>query len=227
MSSYAKLCSPLPEHLTNAIAICENKDQYIVNFLQKTLPSSDCKSIPEEMRKTFIFDKFKVKHKPKINNRGKFLSVKKRLRLGLSQVGHGSNMKYSDVLPLNQLWLKYMKEMLGNKPFTSIPKNSTDPNWENINQQLVKADFHGAKISIIRSRCPSLTGLKGIVIQDTKNTFRICGTDNVIRTIPKDIVTIHIHLDNGVILKSFGRQLCVRPVERMVKKFKNTRIVQL
>lgn len=45
--------------------------------------------------------------------------------------------------------------------------------------------------------------------------------------IPKDVVIIHIHLDDGVILKSFGRQLSVRPVERTVKKFKNVRIVQL
>ncbi|EFN80586.1 Ribonuclease P protein subunit p29 [Harpegnathos saltator] len=120
-----------------------------------------------------------------------------------------------------------MKEMLGNKSFTSIPKNSTDPNWENINQQLIKADFHGAKITINKSRCPTLVGLEGIVIQDTKNSFKICGTDNTVRTIPKDVVTIHIHLDNSVILKSFGRQLAVKPTERTVKKFKNTRIVQL
>lgn len=131
---------------------------------------------------TFIFNKFKVKHRPKIDYRGKFLSVRKRLRLGLCKIGYGNNIKYSDVMPLNQLWLKYMREMLGNKSFTSIPENSTNPNWENINQQLIKADFHGAKISIIKSRCPTLVGLKGIVIQDTKNSFRICGTDNVIRS---------------------------------------------
>lgn len=123
-----------------------------------------------------------MKHKPKLNYRGKFLSAKKRQYLGLGKIGHGSNIKYSDVLPLNQLWLKYMREMLGNKPFTTIPDNPTSPNWENVNQQLIKADFHGAKISISRSRCPTLVGLTGIVIQDTKNSFKICGTDNVIRS---------------------------------------------
>ncbi|XP_011145404.1 ribonuclease P protein subunit p29 [Harpegnathos saltator] len=227
MSNYKKLCTPLPEHLTNHIEICENREQYVVNLLQNILPPSDCKSIPNEMRKTFTFNKFKVKHRPKIACKGKFLSARKRLHLGLGQVCYRSNIKYSDVLFLNQLWLKYMKEMLGNKSFTSIPKNSTDPNWENINQQLIKADFHGAKITINKSRCPTLVGLEGIVIQDTKNSFKICGTDNTVRTIPKDVVTIHIHLDNSVILKSFGRQLAVKPTERTVKKFKNTRIVQL
>lgn len=72
--------------------------------------------------------------------------------------------------------------MLGVESFTSIPENSNNPNWENVNQQLIKADFHGAKISIDKSKCPTLVGLTGIVIQDTKNTFRICGLDNVIRS---------------------------------------------
>lgn len=100
----------------------------------------------------------------------------------LGKVDYNSKIKYSDVLPLNQLWLQYMQEMLGDQSFTSIPKDHTDSNWINVNQQLIKADYHGAKISISASRCPSLVGLAGIVIQDTKNCFRICGTDNVIRS---------------------------------------------
>lgn len=75
-----------------------------------------------------------------------------------------------------------MREMLGVESFTDIPENSVNPNWENINQRLIKADFHGAKISVRRSRCPTLVGLAGIVIQDTKNSFRICGTDNIVRS---------------------------------------------
>ncbi|GAB1861683.1 Ribonuclease P protein subunit p29 [Camponotus japonicus] len=226
MSQQTKLCTPLPRNLTSRIKICENSEQYVINFLQNLLPPSDCKSISDEMRKTFIFNKFKVKPKQK-RNRGKFLSARKRLHMELGKVGHKNQIKYSNLLPLNQLWLSYIRKVLGVESFTSIPENSNNPNWENVNQQLIKADFHGAKISIEKSKCPTLVGLTGIVIQDTKNTFRICGLDNVIRTIPKDVVKIHIHLDNGVILKAFGRQLRIRPVERAVKKFKNTRIVQL
>lgn len=227
MSQQEKLCTPLPRNLTNHITICENSQQYVVNFLENLLPSSDRKSISDEMRKTFIFNKFKVKRKGRKSHKGKFLSARKRLHFDLGKVGQKSQIKYSDLLPLNQLWLNYMRRMLGVESFTSIPENFNNPSWENVNQQLIKADFHGAKISIDKSKCPTLIGLTGIVIQDTKNTFRICGLDNVIRTIPKDVVKIHIHLDNGVILKAFGRQLSTRPVERAVKKYKNTKIVQL
>lgn len=129
-----------------------------------------------------MFNKCKAKRKRKINRKGKFLSTTKRVHFGLNKIGYKNNIKYSDLLPLNQLWLKYMREMLGIVSFTDIPKNPNKTNWENINQQLIKADFHGAKISIDKSKCPSLIGLTGIIIQDTKSTFRICGTDNIIRS---------------------------------------------
>lgn len=133
-----------------------------------------------------------MKHKPKIDYKGKFLSARKRLRLGLGKVGCKNQIKYLDLLPLHQLWLKYMREMLGDKPFTCIPKDPVNPSWENINQQLIKADFHGAKISIDKSRCPTLVGIEGIVIQDTKNSFRICGTDNIVRS--KHYLSLYLYI---------------------------------
>ncbi|KYN08244.1 Ribonuclease P protein subunit p29, partial [Cyphomyrmex costatus] len=218
------LCMPLPKSKTDHIKICENTQQYVINFLQTLLPPSDHKSISDELRKTFILNKIKPKYKQKVG-KGKCFSAKKRLRFGLGRIGNRNQMKYSDVLPLNELWLQYMQEMLGVESFADISENPR--NWENINLQLIKADFHGAKISIDRSKCPSLVGVTGIVIQDTKNTFRVCGMDNIIRTIPKDVVKINIYLDDGVILKVFGRDLSTRPAERAVKKLKNSSIVML
>ncbi|KAG7203835.1 hypothetical protein KM043_013846 [Ampulex compressa] len=95
-----------------------------------------------------------------------------------------------------------------------------------MNQQLMKADFHGAKILVVKSKCPSLVGLGGIVIQDTKNAFRICCTDNIIRTIPKDVVLLDIILGE-VKLQVFAKELSTRPAERIVKKYKNTRMFEL
>ncbi|XP_011698627.1 PREDICTED: ribonuclease P protein subunit p29 [Wasmannia auropunctata] len=226
MSSYAKVCAPLPKSQTSHIKICENTQQYVINFLQNLLPPSDHKAISDELRKTFIFNKIKPKPKQKVK-KGKFFSARKRLRFGLGRIGNKNQMRYSDLLPLNQLWLQYMREMLGVESFADIPRDPSSPHWENANLQLMKADFHGAKISIDRSRCPSLVGVMGIVIQDTKNTFRVCGMDNVIRTIPKDVVKINVYLDDGVTLKALGRELSIRPAERAVKKFKNSSVVML
>lgn len=131
---------------------------------------------------SFLLAKHKNKQNKKRRCKGKLLSSRKRMQLGLRKIGCKNDMKYVDLLPLNQLWLKYMQQVLGTKFFFNIPKDPIDPNWETVNQQLIKADFHGAEIAVLASKCPSLVGLSGIVIQDTKNTFRICGKDNIIRS---------------------------------------------
>lgn len=37
--------------------------------------------------------------------------------------------------------------------------------------RLASADFHGAMMEVVRSRCVSRVGLRGIVVRDTKFTF--------------------------------------------------------
>lgn len=39
--------------------------------------------------------------------------------------------------------------------------------------KLVSADFHGAEVEVVRSRCASRVGVKGIVARDTKFTFEV------------------------------------------------------
>lgn len=39
--------------------------------------------------------------------------------------------------------------------------------------RLASADFHGAEIEVVRSRCASRVGMKGIVVRDSKFTFVI------------------------------------------------------
>ncbi|CAK9796513.1 Ribonuclease P protein subunit p29 [Anthophora plagiata] len=220
------ICLTLPKSITKQISTCENSEHYVTNFLQNALPSTDSGSVADELRKSLVL----VKHKNKWNKRsrckGKLLTSRKRMQLGLRKIISKGDLKYTDLLPLHQLWLNYMQQVLGTKFFTNIPKDPTDSNWENVNQHLVKADFHGAKISVVGSKCPTLVGLKGIVIQDTKNTFRICGKDNIVRTIPKDVVIMKIDLTT-VCLEFFGKDLSIRPTERTIKKFKCGRIYEL
>ncbi|KAK9304643.1 hypothetical protein QLX08_004067 [Tetragonisca angustula] len=221
------ICSILPKSITKQISTCENSEQYITNFLQNALPSTDTGSIANELRKSLILGKHKSKWNKKKQCKGKLLTNRKRMQLGLRKISCQVNgMKYKDLLPLNQLWLNYMQQVLGPKFLDNIPKDPTDPNWENVNQQLIKADFHGAEISIVGAKCPSLIGLSGIVVQDTKNIFRICGKDNIIRTIPKDVVIMNMHLKD-IKLEFFGKDLSIKPTERTIKKFKCGRIYEL
>ena len=69
------------------------------------------------------------------------------------------------------------------KTFVFSYKNDPhDPNFETVNQKLFRADFHGAQMTVIRSKCYSLVGISGIVAMETKNTFKLLGKDNIVRS---------------------------------------------
>ncbi len=75
-------------------------------------------------------------------------------------------LTYNAMRPLHDLWEGYMRSLL------SATQRSS---WGNT---LVKADYHGAHLRCIQSRCPSLVNASGIVLQETLNTFVVVGTDN-------------------------------------------------
>lgn len=65
------------------------------------------------------------------------------------------------------MWVRYMQDMLdlGEKkfkpPMTPLSHGS----------KLSSADFHGAEVEVVRSRCEGRVGVRGIVVRDTKFTF--------------------------------------------------------
>lgn len=64
----------------------------------------------------------------------------------------------------------------------NIPPSVEESSYDNFSKTLVKSDFHGAIVTVTRSRCPSLVGVNGIVAMDTKNTFKVLGKDNKLRS---------------------------------------------
>lgn len=70
--------------------------------------------------------------------------------------------------PLHALWVGYMWEILGMSEGRKSHVTAQDAG-----AKLVSADYHGAEISVVRSRCVGMVGLKGIVVRDTKFTFQI------------------------------------------------------
>lgn len=48
--------------------------------------------------------------------------------------------------------------------------------------KLTSADFHGAKVMVVRSKCVSMVGLRGIVLRDTKFTFQIITQQNELKS---------------------------------------------
>ncbi|PSN52925.1 Ribonuclease P protein subunit p29 [Blattella germanica] len=98
--------------------------------------------------------------------------------------------------------------------------------WPQFSHQLSKADFHGAHVKVTRAQCSSLVGKAGIVIFDSKNTFKIIGIDNIVRTIPKQPTVFSITVEDFT-FTLFGKYFCSKPSDRSVKKIRNYMIADL
>lgn len=68
--------------------------------------------------------------------------------------------------PINELWHSYFDSIL------SEVKNIADA------LKLGRIDLHGAYLLVIRSINTSIIGIKGYVLQESKNTFRILNNKN-------------------------------------------------
>ncbi|KAJ3562300.1 hypothetical protein NP233_g9660 [Leucocoprinus birnbaumii] len=105
----------------------------------------------------------------------------------------------SSFLPLHHLWMSYMSELLvlSQKPGNNLPPSSKAmPSSQSMFPKLVKADFHGAIISVCQSKNPCLVGITGIIFHETENAFKIITKSNAVKLLPKQnsIFTLSIPL---------------------------------
>uniref|UniRef100_A0A2M4AZ71 Ribonuclease P protein subunit p29 n=1 Tax=Anopheles triannulatus TaxID=58253 RepID=A0A2M4AZ71_9DIPT len=124
-------------------------------------------------------------------------------------------VQYKDAVPLHRLWCGYFSKFFQSHGTPDV----TDSSYNMIVASLLKADYHGAKVTVVRSKQPSVVGMKGIVVLDTKGTFKIVSKDNRLRTIPKNDSVFEIQSKENVVTL-FGKHLNARPAERSVRKIK-------
>jgi ribonuclease P protein subunit POP4 len=163
------------------------------------------------------------------------LSARQRKKLALYDVPK-KGQKYCIFEPLHQLWLGYVREILGNEIYTG---------GQGAAAKLSSADFHGAHVEVVRSRCVSRVGVKGIVIKDTRFVLEVITRENQTKTLPKEgtvfrikipalankldtprlggdlhegIQTRDVNLD--LVVEVHGDQFMYRAADRANKKFK-------
>ncbi|KAG8993529.1 hypothetical protein FRB90_000676 [Tulasnella sp. 427] len=93
--------------------------------------------------------------------------------------------QYTLFLPIHRLWVAYIAELLN---LSRQPGDSKTPPTLNVpvaHAKLVKADFHGAIITVKESKNASLVGQTGIVVHESENTFKIITQRNQFKVIPK------------------------------------------
>uniref|UniRef100_A0A8C4RVZ6 Ribonuclease P protein subunit p29 n=2 Tax=Erpetoichthys calabaricus TaxID=27687 RepID=A0A8C4RVZ6_ERPCA len=88
-----------------------------------------------------------------------------------------------------------------------------------IQSKLLKADFHGAIVTVTKSKCPSYVGTTGIILQETKHVFRIVTQHDRLKVIPKRNSVFTVEID-GFITHVYGSKFQLKSSERSAKKFK-------
>lgn len=114
------------------------------------------------------FKKKPKKRKKRVTTNDKLLKDLTLPRLGIS---------YSDMLPVHNLWLQYMENVLSDYLGKKLP-DVHDPGYDNFSLILMRADYNGAKLKVIRSKCSSLIGKTGILTMETKETLKVLQENN-------------------------------------------------
>ncbi|VDB92062.1 unnamed protein product [Peniophora sp. CBMAI 1063] len=143
-------------------------------------------------------------------------------------------------LALHRLWMGYMSELLGLKlaPEGKTADAGAMPPAAGMHAKLVKADMHGAFITVKESKNASLVGMQGIVIHETEGTFKIVTRKDKLKLIPKrnSIFTLAVPLYSTSLQPSPAApppsapaedEFAYRAAERAGKKFKAKETIEL
>ncbi|XP_055776912.1 ribonuclease P protein subunit p29 isoform X2 [Salvelinus fontinalis] len=180
-------------------------------FLKNSLPGLSKKEIGDFMlRKAVVLKYAKKKKEKKKKTRAKGLTAKQRREMKVFQL-KPEHQKYELFLPLHELWKQYIRDLCnGLKP---------ESNPQTIQQRLLKADFHGAILTVARSKCPSYVGTTGILVQEMKHVFKIITKEDKLKVIPKRNSVFAVEID-GFVSHIYGSKFELRSSERSAKKFK-------
>eukprot|EP00927_Polykrikos_kofoidii_P053821 TRINITY_DN48376_c0_g1_i1.p1 TRINITY_DN48376_c0_g1~~TRINITY_DN48376_c0_g1_i1.p1 ORF type:complete len:263 (+),score=29.58 TRINITY_DN48376_c0_g1_i1:176-964(+) len=82
-------------------------------------------------------------------------------------------LRYEDFEPLRELWVAYIDDIQpGSGPALA--------------EALASCDLHGAIVGVVQARNPGCVRLRGTVIEETQQTFRIITKDNRVRMLIKE-----------------------------------------
>lgn len=91
--------------------------------------------------------------------------------------------KFEKYKPMHEMWKGYITQLL-----KSTGKNQ-------LAQCLLSADLHGANIIVAECKTSALTGLSGIMIRETAETFGIVTPDDKFHVVPKKVSVFMFRVD--------------------------------
>lgn len=209
--------TPLPPNIIKGQSIPKQVAvRHLEQFLKQTLRGSDQKDIKGSLNWQFLLDQHSLVKTRKRKPRKTFLTRKQRKDMGLLKLPQ-DGWNYQSLEPVRLLWKDYMRENLD-----LIKKAPTcqDQEWNSFSAIVAKSEMVGAELKIIKSKVPSLVGMSGTVVLETKMTFQIVTPRDKLKTILKDTSVFEFQLDK-LKFTFLGKHLATRPSDRSVRKLKN------
>uniref|UniRef100_A0A8C2VQK0 Ribonuclease P protein subunit p29 n=1 Tax=Chinchilla lanigera TaxID=34839 RepID=A0A8C2VQK0_CHILA len=196
----------------------QRAEAFVSAFLRRSLPRMSQQACENQLqRKAVILEYFTRQKRKEKRKKSKGLSARERRDLRLFDI-KPEQQRYSLFLPLHELWKQYIRDLCnGLKP-------DTQPQM--IQAKLLKADLHGAIISVTKSKCPSYVGVTGILLQETKHVFKIITKEDRLKVIPKLNCVFAVEIDD-FISYIYGSKFQLRSSERSAKKFKGKGTIDL
>ncbi|CAG5850260.1 unnamed protein product [Menidia menidia] len=209
------LRSPIPRNLVGVLGVEPQTISQAAAFTEAFLASSvqhperhDVKNMLTH--KAVILSYARPKKEKTKSKKAKGLNARQKRAMKVFQI-KPEQQKYELFLPLHQLWRQYIVDLCGGLKPTSNPQI--------LQQKLLKADLHGAIITVVRSRCPSYVGSTGILVQEFKHVFKIITREDKLKVIPKRNSVFSVEI-NGFVSHVYGNKFEQRASERSAKKFK-------
>ncbi|XP_066569786.1 ribonuclease P protein subunit p29 [Amia ocellicauda] len=179
-------------------------------FLKNSMPLKQEEIQQVLVHKAVVLEYFVKKTQKKKMKKAKGLNAKQRRQMKIFDL-RPEQQKYELFLPLHELWKQYIRDLCnGLRP---------ESNPQMIQNKLLKADFHGAIITVVKSKCPSYVGTTGILLQELKHVFKIITQEDKVKVIPKRNSVFSVEID-GFVSHIYGSKFQLRSSERSAKKFK-------
>ena len=84
-------------------------------------------------------------------------------------------------------------------------------------RNVIQHELIGLEANVVKSTHPGYVGIRGRIIDETRNTIVILDDDRKKR-VQKSVVVLHLRLPEGSVIEVDGKQIVGRPVSRVKKK---------
>uniref|UniRef100_A0A3Q0RET7 Ribonuclease P protein subunit p29 n=1 Tax=Amphilophus citrinellus TaxID=61819 RepID=A0A3Q0RET7_AMPCI len=207
--------APVPRELVDVLGVEPQSSlkakAFTEAFLRKSIKRPERFDLQNMLsHKALILGYNRPRKEKRKGTKAKGLNARQKRELKVFEI-KPEHQRYELFLPLHELWRQYIIDLCSGLKPTSNPQA--------VQQKLLKADFHGAIITVVRSKCPSYVGTSGILVQEFKHVFKIITKEDKLKVIPKRSSVFAVEI-NGFVSHIYGSRFEHRASERSAKKFK-------